>query len=183
MKTSVKFALATCAVGIAGTIFLAGSSYADRGFGPRFGMGGHGMGHGGPMVREMLANVDTDEDGAISQEEINVAIDARFTEFDADTDGNLSLEEFQALWAEITRPMTVRAFQFLDPDGDAAVSRDELDDRFGSAVAQFDRNDDGVLSPDDHRRRGGRGGPGGGHGPRWHHGHGPQMDRDGPDQQ
>ena len=52
-------------------------------------------------------------------------------EFDADTDGNLSLEEFQALWAEITKPLAVRAFQFLDPDGDAAIAKAELDDRFG----------------------------------------------------
>ncbi len=99
MKTSVKMALATGAVGVAGALFLVGSSYADR-FGPPFGMGGaHGMGPGGPIVHEMLAEVDTNGDGALSQDEINLAIDARFTQFDANSDGSLSLEEFQALWA------------------------------------------------------------------------------------
>ena len=51
--------------------------------------------------------------------------------------GSLSLQEFQALWAEITKPIAVRAFQFLDPDGDAAVAKAELDDRFGTVVSPF----------------------------------------------
>ena len=159
MKTSAKMALATAAVGVAGALLLVTSSYADRGgFGPRFGMGGPG----GPIVREMLATVDTDEDGALTQEEIDAAIDARFAEFDANNDGDLQLAEFEALWAEITRPMTVRAFQFLDPDGDAVVARVEVEDRFGSLVSRLDRNDDGVLDRDDRPRWSGRG-----HGPRW----------------
>ena len=77
-------------------------------------MGGFGM-----MQREMLKNVDTNGDGALSQDEINAAVNARFAEFDADKNGSLSLSEFEALWAEITKPMAVRAFQFLDPNGDA----------------------------------------------------------------
>ena len=104
----------------------------------------------------MLQNVDTNNDGALSQEEINAAVNARFAEFDADKNGSLSLPEFQALWAEITKPIAVRAFQFLDPDGDAAVAKAELDDRFGTVVSHFDRNDDGKLSPADRRHRGGR---------------------------
>jgi hypothetical protein len=155
MKTSVKMALATGALGVAGALFLVGTSYAERGIGPRFGMMG---GHGGPMIREMLANVDANSDGALSQEEIDAAVDGRFAEFDANADGSLSLDEFQALWADITRPIAVRVFQFLDPNGDAAVAKSELDDRFGSAVARFDQNDDGVLDAKDrpHRRGGWR---------------------------
>ena len=129
-------------------------------------MGGiHGIGH------EMLQSVDTNGDGALSQDEIDAAIDARFAKFDADKNGSLSLQEFEALWAEITQPAAVRAFQFLDPDGDAAVARTELDDRFGKLVSRFDRNDDGMLSPDDRpEHRGWRA--------RWHHGRG--GDEEGP---
>jgi hypothetical protein len=171
MKTSVKMALATGAVAAAGGLFLVGSSFAEGGFGgARFGMGGPG-GHG-VVLREMLANVDTNSDSALSQEEIDSAVNARFTQFDADKNGDLSLQEFEALWADITRPMAVRAFQFLDPNGDAAVAKSEIDERFGSLVARFDRNDDGMLNQNDRPRHRG-----------WGH-HGPRrwMDRgDGPE--
>ena len=161
MRKSVKMALATSALAVAGGLFLVGSSFAERGPGPG-GPGGMGpMGGFGEIQREMLKDVDTNGDGALSQDEINAAINVRFAEFDADKNGSLSLEEFQALWAEITKPISVRAFQFLDPNGDAQVSKSELDDRFGGMVARFDRNGDGMLSPADHQRPG----PGD-HGPR-----------------
>lgn len=156
MKRSVKFALATSALALTGGLFLVGTSFAERGFGPMGGFGHGGpMGGLGPLGHEMLANVDTDGDGALTQEEINAAVNGRFSEFDADRNGSLSLQEFQALWAEITKPVTVRAFQFLDPDGDAAIAKSELDDRFGALVSRFDHNKDGKLSRDDHPRRGG----------------------------
>lgn len=180
MKKSTKIALTTGTLGVVGALLLAGSSYADRGgFGPRFGMmGGHG-GHGGhgPMVQEMLANVDTNGDGALTQDEINAAVDTRLADFDKDKNGALSLEEFQALWSDVTRPMAVRAFQFLDPDGDASITKSELADRFGSAVANFDRNDDGKLDQSDRPHF--RGGHHFGGGPRMN-GDGPRMDGSGP---
>jgi len=166
MKKSVKVALATTALAAAGGLFLVGSSLAERGPG---GPMGH-MGMMGGLGHEMLQNVDTDNDGALSQEEINSAVNARFAQFDADKNGDLSLTEFQALWADITRPIAVRAFQFLDPNGDAAIAKAELDNRFGNLVSHLDRNDDGKLSPDDRMGRHG-GHRGWGHG--WR-GEGPQ---------
>ena len=167
MRQSVKIAIAAGALAVGSGLFLATASFAERGFGPgRMGM--MGGGHFGMLGHEMIQNIDTNKDDALSQEEINAAVNSRFAEFDADKNGSLSLPEFQALWAEITKPIAVRAFQFLDPDGDAAVSKAELDDRFGTVVSHFDRNGDGELSRADHRHRGGR--------HRWHHsgrGHGP----------
>ena len=169
MKRSMKIALATTALALGGGVFLTTASFAERGpggHGPMGMMGGiHGFGH------EMIQSVDTNGDGSLSQEEISAAIDARFAEFDTDKNGSFSLQEFEALWAEITRPAAVRAFQFLDPDGDAAIAKAELDDRFDEMVSRFDRNEDGVLSPDDRPEH--RGGPG-----RWHRWHG--GDDDGP---
>ena len=176
MRRSVKIALATSALAVAGGLFLAGSSLAE-GPGPwgRMGaMGGHMGMMGGPIAHEMLKSVDTNNDGALSQDEINAAVNSRFTQFDADKNGSLSLTEFEALWADITRPMAVRTFQFLDPDGDAAISKAELDDRFGHVVASFDRNKDGVLSPADHM--GPRHGPRGWRHHGWWQGQGPQDD-------
>ena len=150
MKQSVRIALAASALAVGGGLFLATTSFAER----AFGHGPMGGGHFGMLGHEMLQGVDANNDGALSQDEINNTVNARFTDFDMDKNGSLSLQEFEALWAEITKPVAVRAFQFLDPDGDAAVAKTELDERFGTIVSHLDRNDDGVLSPDDrpHRR-------------------------------
>ncbi|HSM20376.1 MAG TPA: hypothetical protein VK844_08415, partial [Hyphomicrobiales bacterium] len=73
--------------------------------------------------------------------------------------GELSLEEFQALHQEITQPMTVRAFQMHDPDGDAAITKDEFASRTQGLVARLDRDGDGALSTDDRYGRGPGWGP------------------------
>jgi hypothetical protein len=164
MKQSVKIAIAAGALAVGGGLFLATASFAERGFGHgRMAM--MGGGHFGMLGHEMIQNIDTNKDDALSQEEINAAVNARFAEFDADKNGSLSLPEFEALWAEITKPVAVRAFQFLDPNGDAAVAKAELDNRFGAVVSRFDGNEDGVLSRADRPHRHGPrhwGGPDGG---------------------
>jgi hypothetical protein len=154
MKPSVKMALATTLLAAAGGLFLVGTSYAE----PAFGHSGPFGGRMGPIGHEMLRGIDTNDDGALSQDEINAAVNGSLSEFDTNNDQALSLDEFQALWADLTRPLAVRAFQFLDPDGNASVSKAELDERFGTAVAHLDTNEDGMLSPEDRREhhRGGR---------------------------
>ena len=62
---------------------------------------------------------------------------------------HLSLEEFAGLWHETTRPLTVRAFQILDTDGDAVITRAEYDQLLANIVEQLDRNCDGGLSMSD----------------------------------
>ena len=56
------------------------------------------------------------------------------------------LEEFAGLWHETTRPLTVRAFQILDADGDAVLTRAEYDQLLANIVERLDRNRDGGLS-------------------------------------
>jgi hypothetical protein len=146
MKAKIMSALAISAMAVAG-LSIAGGAMANPGR-------GH---HGGPfhvVMLDMLSSIDTNADGALSQEEINAAIGSRYTAFDANKDNQLSLEEFQALWVDLTRPIAVRVFQFLDPNGDASVARSEVDQRFGSLVSRLDHNNDGKLSHED-RRHGG----------------------------
>jgi Ca2+-binding EF-hand superfamily protein len=51
----------------------------------------------------------------------------------------------------VTSPVTVRAFQFLDPDGDAAITKAEFE-KPGSRIVEFlDRNGDGAISMEDRR--------------------------------
>ncbi|MCY4547229.1 MAG: hypothetical protein OXC28_02575, partial [Defluviicoccus sp.] len=112
---------------------------------------GHGMGfldkgQLGVSAMEMFAAVDADGDGKLTQAEIDKARNDRHAKHDADGDGNLSLEEFAGLWHETTRPLTVRAFQMLDTDGDAIVTRAEFDRPLAGIVERLDRDRDGGLS-------------------------------------
>jgi Ca2+-binding EF-hand superfamily protein len=87
--------------------------------------GGMGMMMGGGQNYAM-ATFDTNKDGTLSPEEMTVGIQAEIKTYDADGNGTLSLEEFAVMDATHTRPMTVRAFQMHDPDGDAQVTEAEM---------------------------------------------------------
>jgi len=143
MKTKTKTLTAIALAAALGATALAGVTYA--------GHRGHGMGfldkgQLGVSAMEMFAAVDADGDGKLTQAEIDKARNDRHAKHDADGDGNLSLEEFAGLWHETTRPLTVRAFQMLDTDGDAIVTRAEYDRPLASIVERLDRDRDGGLS-------------------------------------
>lgn len=136
------------------------------GMGPRFGRGGPGgPGFGGPGgMREAMAQFDTDKDGKLTQAEIDAGLSGKLTANDKDSNGSLSLAEFEALWLEQTRPMMVRAFQNRDADGDGAVTAEEFGRGLDGIVARMDRNGDDALDQSDRPQRGDRrGGPGRGH--------------------
>ena len=84
-----------------------------------------GMMMGGPQSYPM-ATFDTNKDGTLSPEEMTAGIQAELKTYDTDTNGKLSLEEFAVMHAAHTRPMTVRAFQMHDADGDAQVTEAEM---------------------------------------------------------
>ncbi|MBJ3776069.1 EF-hand domain-containing protein [Acuticoccus mangrovi] len=133
-----------------------------RGMGP----GGMGpMGPGGPLMM-MMRDADTNEDGALTQDEVDAFLAEKFAIGDTDGDGEVTLKDFEAIWLDLTRPMMVRTFQMLDEDGSAVITTEELDKRFGNVVQHLDRNDDGKLDRAD--RRHARGERGGRHGFRKH---------------
>ena len=122
-----------------------------HGFGGRrggFGRGGHGR-----LMMNALSEADANGDRELTQDEVDQFIAGQLTRADADTDGAVSLDEFQVIYLERTRPLMVDAFQALDEDGDGTVTSGELSDRFGTVVERMDRNGDGVLSTDDRRGR------------------------------
>ncbi|MEQ9606855.1 MAG: hypothetical protein RLN99_04235, partial [Kiloniellaceae bacterium] len=129
---------------------------------------------GGPMFR-MLESFDTNEDGKLSQEEIDQSRGERFGRFDGDADQALTLQEYEQLWLDAMREVMVDRFQDLDADGDAKVTAEEFKRPFAKMVQRRDRNGDGVIDREDFQRQGprmpmqgpgGQGGPGqGGQGP------------------
>ena len=144
MKTKTLTAIAVAAA-LGGTV-LAGTSYAGHRDG---GMGFLDNSQLAVSAMEVFQTVDTDGDGKLTQAEIDKVRNDRHAAHDANGDGNLSLEEFAGLWHETTRPLTVRAFQMLDTDGDAIITRAEYDRPLAGIVEQLDRDGDDGLSMKD----------------------------------
>lgn len=122
MRKTTK-ALVGIGVAVAiGAMALGGASLAHRN-------GGFGDDDDDRAIA-MFDVVDSDRDGRLSEAELDKAREDRnaaLAAHDADGDGKLGLEEFARLWSETTRPLTVRAFQRLDTDGDAVISRAEYE--------------------------------------------------------
>ena len=170
MKTTTKIAVAFVALaGIAGAA-VAAQADSRRADGPAgaaqqaYGMhgGGHGGGHhgmrhgerrhgGGHMFR-LLESFDANDDGKLSQEEIDQTRGERFGAFDADADKALTLQEYEQLWLDAMRERMVDRFQALDADGDSKVTAEEFQRPFAKVVRRMDRNEDGVIDRQDFRR-------------------------------
>lgn len=150
----------------AGAALLSGAAIA-----PVLAQPGHGR--GGPATR-LFETFDTNQDGRLTQDEINAARQGQLNRFDADKNGQLSLAEYQALWADAMRERMVRNFQAHDRDGDGNVTVEEFQRRFNDLVSEHDQNGDGAITRDELRPRGrmhGHGRDGGRDG-------GPRPDRD-----
>lgn len=82
--------------------------------------GGHGGWGAGAMQR-----FDGNGDGTVSPEEVSTGVNALVTQFDADADQALTLEEFTALHAELTKPLAARSFAHLDANADGRIDAAE----------------------------------------------------------
>lgn len=151
MKTSTSLVIAAAAVAVTvglASVAVAGGHWSSRPQGHAMmgpghiqmagyrhssrGMPSHEM--GGPMggmmrfmvMQRVIELADKDGDGRLSAEEVEAFRTEIFARHDANADGRLALEEYDALFREITRPIMVRSFQFLDPDGNGQITEEEF---------------------------------------------------------
>src|SRR5690606_6327783 len=107
----------------------------------------------GPHDR-MLAALDADGDGAVSESEMLEARAAHVAEMDADGDGNVSQVEFAEAFL---RRMAEHRFRRLDADGDGVVTEAEFGESARRLFALADRDGDGAVTADEmvgrHHRR------------------------------
>ncbi len=165
MKRTTKTLIAASMLAAAGTLALTGASFAgkggyDRGDECGAGYGKHGK-HGkkhharGPHGMHgmmLIETFDTDQDGKVTQAEVDSGRAQRVVEFDTDKDGNLTINEYEVLWLDAMRERMVDRFQDLDADGDGIVTVEEFSAPMAKIVAHEDRDGDGALSQDDMKK-------------------------------
>lgn len=110
----------------------------------------HGRDHGRGM-ENLMATYDTNDDGQVTQEEVDTFRADRLAEFDADGNGTLDLDEYQALWLDAYRERMVDNFQRHDDNGDGIITVEEFGEDQAGMVARMDSNEDGVLTQEDRR--------------------------------
>lgn len=195
MKPFKKIAIAALAASVAGTALTAGLSAsaqdtaatgnggqeiqqsAEKRFAHMGERRGHGKRGGKQRAERLFERFDTDGDGVITQTEIEEVRAQDFAAADADGNGEISLEEFKASFMERSNDRMVRAFQFMDSNGDGTVTQEEVDvvanrifnrlDRDGSGTIERVRGKRGANAENDRQRgqraeareRRGRGGP------------------------
>jgi Ca2+-binding EF-hand superfamily protein len=147
MTRMTRLLLATGVVALGAAAF-AGASLAGGGWARHHGGGGH---HGGG--ERLFEAFDANQDGTLTQAEVDQARQAKLAEFDADGSGSLNLEEYQALWLDAMRERMVDQFQDHDDDGDGLVTVEEFGDRFGRIIIRVDDNGDGEVTLDELRER------------------------------
>ncbi|MEH6836070.1 MULTISPECIES: calcium-binding protein [Falsihalocynthiibacter] len=69
---------------------------------------------------------DADGDGTVSDEEAHGMLQSMHANSDANDDGTLSIDEFEALHSKMVRAQMVDRFQNLDADGDGMVTMGEM---------------------------------------------------------
>jgi Ca2+-binding EF-hand superfamily protein len=173
MQRRMKFFVALGAVSLFGLVAVADSAFADRkrghdgmhsgyhqGMMARHGGQRHGTmaRHGGQrhatmarQFRSLAERYDLNQDGEITQEEIDQNRTEWHAEFDADGEG-LTLEEFQDLWLKARFQQMVREFQRFDRDGDGRITLEEYLRPMSDFVERFDRTGSESLTRQDFQR-------------------------------
>jgi Ca2+-binding EF-hand superfamily protein len=164
MQRRSKIFIAIGAAGILGFIAVADSAFADRKRGHH---GYHGGYHQGTMARHgshrhgmsarqfrsLAERYDLNQDGEITQEEIDRNRAEWHAEFAGD-DEAMTLEQFQELWLRARHRQMVREFQRFDIDGDGRITLEEYQRPMSDFVERFDRTGSQSLTRDDFQRRG-----------------------------
>jgi Ca2+-binding EF-hand superfamily protein len=97
----------------------------NTGFGPmnRPGQGVMNMMDNDRMQMMMMGHNNMRQPSA---EGLGNMLNAALTDYDADGNGALSLDEFQSFHSALIRDIMVDRFQHLDADGDGKISKDEI---------------------------------------------------------
>ena len=142
--TKTKTILLTAGALALGATVFAGASLAGGGW-----HRGHGS-HGSPG-QSLFDTFDANQDGTLTQAEVDQARQAKLAEFDSDGNGSLSLEEYQALWMDAMRERMVDRFQGHDDDGDGLVTAEEFGMDYSRIISRLDQDGNGEVTMEELR--------------------------------
>jgi len=118
---------------LSGMVLMAGAASAQEG-----------------RERPDFATLDINEDGGITQEELQARGQARFDDVDADGDGALSVEELVAQAQTRAQERAEQMIARLDANEDGVLQADEMQERGGDRMARMferlDADEDGAIS-------------------------------------
>lgn len=113
-----------------------------------------GMMHPGGYADRMFEEMDANHDGVVSKQEFDAFHDKRFKELDANHDGKIAREEMDAAHQKMTgqmREQFKKRFEEADANHDGALTKEEAQKM--PFVAQhfddMDANHDGKVTPDE----------------------------------
>ena len=160
MRNTAKIFMAlTLMAGLSATSLITADPAAARGWGNEGEQSWHKKGKRGGMrgPMKMLKDFDTNNDRALTKEELDTGLAKKIKDNDKNEDGAVDLEEFKAEWMRMTQERMVRAFQRMDRDGSGSVTLEEISGPANDMFERMDRNDDGKLDKSDRRgKMGGR---------------------------
>ena len=112
-----------------------------------------------------LQRFDANNDGKVTQEEINTVKSEQFAKYDKDGNGVLSLEEWQAMRQDRMKERQAQGFSRHDANGDGGISKEEFLAKSNRWMERMDHNGDHMIDQDEMGQHHG-------YGHRGHHGHG-----------
>lgn len=111
----------------------------------------HGVPHGHHGM-DIMRKADTDKDGNISKEELLSAHEAKFKEYDLNSDGVVTAKEVQEKLSSNYEKIAKKITRRFDENRDGKVTADEFKDHAERKLYILDLNDDGVISKEERPR-------------------------------
>ena len=88
-----------------------------------------------PQGPPLLVAADADHDGKVTAAELRSEREQQVARFDADRDGGLSAEEYEAWFLDAAQPRLARQFRADDRDHDGRITLEELVERSAATAA------------------------------------------------
>jgi Ca2+-binding EF-hand superfamily protein len=92
-----------------------------------------------------FSEADADRDGRIDRQEFNAAVEKKFRSYDLNGDGVLDMEEIRDVRKRHGEWDVGKEFEAMDTNGDGRVDLKEFKESASKRFMEYDRNGDGFL--------------------------------------